>query len=241
MVHPITSGSHIFSLWHKTGPHSAPTTTPAFVLLLFQQTSLCRDRGVYQQWNTQTQPQSACGSWAATAVSQDGETPTHREDKISIFRLPFLPHSPTSVPEWHLAVASLHSCGILTPDKFQPCQGLEYLVVQKPGESVSNSFYAPCRSEKAVKLRGRGSRSSHYHRCCPMCCIALFCCKRLCANHLVNKLRAEVAATQKNWGASNVQLWNLDFRKAAKKKSSNPLICLVITSQNTACYTQSIV
>lgn len=91
-------------------------------------------------------------------------------------------------------------------------------VAKKQGESISNNFCAPCGPEKAEKLRGRGSRSSHYHRCCPMCCIALFCCKRLCANHLVNKLRAEVARTQKNWGASNVQLWNLDFRKAAIKK-----------------------
>lgn len=58
---------------------------------------------------------------------QLGSCVTRWEDKISIFHLPFLPHSPTSVPEWHLAVASLHSCVILAPDKFQPCQGLEWL------------------------------------------------------------------------------------------------------------------
>lgn len=185
----------MFSLWHKTGPHSAPTATPAFVVLLLEKppwSCAGTEMGVCQQWNTQTQPSVDVSSCAATAVSHNGETPpTGRTE----FTIPIFPSSSTplrSAPEWHLAVASPALLWFWPQTSCSP----EHLVVQNKGEFVSNNFHVD--QKRPVKLRGGGSRSSHHHRCCPMCYIALFCCKRLCANHVVNKLRAEVAPAQKN-------------------------------------------
>lgn len=54
-------------------------------------------QGVYQQWNTQTQPQSGCGSWAA--VSHDGRI----KFPYSIFpSFPIPPHQSLSgIWQWH--------------------------------------------------------------------------------------------------------------------------------------------
>lgn len=116
MVHPITSGSHIIPLWHKT-QHPRP-----HLLLLY----CCFSKPPWSCAGPEVFISSGTHKPNPRWMWQLGSCVTRWEDKISIFHLPFLPHSPTSVPEWHLAVASLHSCVILAPDKFQPCQGLEW-------------------------------------------------------------------------------------------------------------------
>lgn len=150
-----------------------------------------------------------------------------------------IPPSAKSEPEWHLIMRWSHQWhkpvqpALLWYDSsFRDWSSWWF---RKTGVSLSDNSQALCWQKRPMKLRRRGARRS-----LPCILHVLFCWKMLYTNHVVNNLGAEVALIQKNWGASNIQLWNLDPRRPAKESikpaitsESNPAKLDLLTVHST--------
>lgn len=168
----------MFSLWHKTGPHWAPTVTPAFAVLLLQQTSLelCRDRDRCLSTVEHTNP-TPMWMWADVQPwpyhTREKHTPTGRiKFPYSIF--PSFPISPTSVPEWHYPCPGASSgitCIILV--WFWPQTSCSPARAGVPSGSETRRV---CLQQLPCTMMIRKGRWNweevqgvpHYHKCCPL-------------------------------------------------------------------------